>query len=293
MNKTGSDIPSIFRAGRYEIPLGRRTYIMGILNVTPDSFSDGGRYLNLEQAVQRAGEMLAQGADIIDIGGESTRPGYTPVDAEQELSRVIPVIERITREYNCPISIDTVKPVVADAALAAGACIVNDINGLQGDPDMAAVAARHQAGVIIMHNARLYRDESVVPNDDLMSAVVAFLHKSCQIASAAGIQTKQLMIDPGVGFGVTPEESIEMIAQLQDLQTLGLPILLGPSRKRFIGTIMGDTVTDRLSGTGAAVALGIANGAGFVRVHDVREMVEVARVADAICRAATDREGRA
>jgi dihydropteroate synthase len=277
--------PASFRAGRFDFPLNRRTYIMGILNVTPDSFSDGGRFFNMDQALRHAAEMLEHGADILDIGGESTRPGFTPVSIDEELQRVIPIIEKIYRTFNCPVSIDTCKAVVADAALTAGACIANDINGLQQDPDMAAVVLRHHAGVVIMHNARLYRDESVAETTgDLMTEVAAFLRKSCQLADEAGLKSDQLLIDPGIGFGVTPMESIQMIARLGELKTLGLPILLAPSRKRFISHILGEVSGGRLHGTSAAVAIGIARGADFVRVHDVREMAEVVRVADALCR---------
>ncbi len=278
--------PTAIRAGRFTFPIGSRTYVMGILNVTPDSFSDGGKYDDLDQAVRHAEDMLKQGADMIDVGGESTRPGSTPVSCEEELQRIIPVIDRINRTLGCPISVDTYKPAVAAAALAAGACILNDINGLQKDPAMAVAACRYQAGVVIMHNARLYRNEAAPGpgRTDLMTDVRNFLARSVQVGLAAGLDRDQLILDPGIGFGITPEESIEMISRLHDLTQLGFPILLGPSRKRFIGHILGLPATERVFGTAAAVALGIAYGADIVRVHDVREMTEVVRVADAICR---------
>lgn len=278
--------PAVFQAGRFTFPLGKRTYVMGILNVTPDSFSDGGKYLASEQALRHAEEMLEQGADILDIGGESTRPGSMPVSCEEEQRRIIPVIDLINRTFACPISVDTYKSAVAAEALAAGACILNDINGLQLDSTMAGIACRHRAGVVIMHNARLYRTNEGQPprQSDLMADILGFLQISVQLGMAAGLSHEQMLLDPGIGFGVTPDESIEMIARLDQLASLGLPILIGPSRKRFISHILGESATGRLFGTSAAIAVGIARGTDFVRVHDVREIVEVVRVADAICR---------
>lgn len=275
-----------FRASRFEFPLNQRTYIVGILNVTPDSFSDGGRFITIDQALRHAEAMLLSGVDILDIGGESTRPGNYPVDREEELQRVIPVIEKVCKTFDCAVSIDTYKAAVADAALTAGACIVNDINGLQQDAEMAAAVARHNAGVIIMHNARLYRGvpPEASPSADIIIDVLSFLQNSCLIAQQAGVQPDHIMIDPGIGFGVTSSESIEMIARLNELKQLGFPILIGPSRKRFIGNILNQNAAERLHGTSAAVAIGIDHGADFIRVHDVREMAEVARVADALCR---------
>lgn len=287
MNTSGASCqilrPAVFRAGRFSFPLRQRTYIMGILNVTPDSFSDGGKYFDCEQAVRHAESMLKAGADIIDIGGESTKPGFTPVSELEEQQRVLPVIEKLVQAFGCPISIDTTKPGVAEAALAAGACIVNDINGFHQSPELAAIAARYGSGAVLMHNARLYRDE--ISKNDIMSDIHVFLRESCQIALAAGLQPEQLMVDPGVGFGVSPEDSMAMIARLDEMVDLGLPILLAPSRKRFIGHVLGQSA-DRLNGTLASVVVGIVKGADFVRVHDVSSAVEAARVADAICRQA-------
>lgn len=271
--------PAALQAGRFEFPLRRRTYLMGILNVTPDSFSDGGQFLTIDQAVHHADEMLQSGADILDIGGESTRPGFTPVSADDELRRVIPIIEKLTQKFDCPISIDTYKPVVAEAALAAGACIVNDINGFQLNPEMATITYQYRAGAVIMHNARLYRGENAA--SDIMSDIQKFLLKSCKIAVNAGLKLDQLVLDPGIGFGVTPEESITMIARLGELNSMQLPILLGPSRKRFISYILGPAA-DRLNGTIAAAVAGILQGADFIRVHDVREIAEAAKIADAM-----------
>jgi len=195
--------PAAFQAGRFEFPLRQRTYLMGILNTTPDSFSDGGQFLSIDRAVRHAEELLQSGADILDIGGESTRPGYTPISADEELKRVIPVIEKITQTFDCPISIDTYKPEVARAALAAGACIVNDINGFQQYPEMAAITYQYKTGVVLMHNARLYRSENA--DSDIMGDVLNFLQESCKIALKAGLMPDQLILDPGIGFGVTPE----------------------------------------------------------------------------------------
>lgn len=277
---------SCFRAGRYEFPLNLRTYIVGILNVTPDSFSDGGRFITIDQALRHAEAMILAGVDILDVGGESTRPGSYPVGLSEELQRVVPVIEKICKTFDCAVSIDTYKAAVADAAFSAGACIANDINGLQHDPEMAAAVARHNAGVIVMHNARLYRGipPEASPSADVMADVASFLQRSCLIAQQAGVQSDHIMIDPGIGFGVTSSESIQMIARLDELKQLGFPILIGPSRKRFIGNILNQNAADRLHGTSAAVAIGIDHGADFIRVHDVREMAEVARVADALSR---------
>lgn len=278
--------PAALRAGRFSFPLGGRTYIMGILNVTPDSFSDGGRFLTVDQALRHAEAMLAEGADILDIGGESSRPGGAGISANEELQRVCPVLERIHREFDCPVSVDTTKEEVAAAALAAGACMVNDINGLQLVPALAALAAAHGAAVVMMHNARLYRDPAAPdrPVESLAADTRRFLVNSCRIALEAGLAADHMIIDPGVGFGVTPDESVVMIRELALLNDFNLPLLLGPSRKRFIGQILGLDAQERLNGTSAAVTLGIAYGADIVRVHDVRAMNEVARVADAICR---------
>lgn len=277
--------PAAYCAGRFRFPLGQKTYIMGILNVTPDSFSDGGRYADATHALNQAGQMLADGADIIDIGGESTRPGHTPVSEREEIERVVPVIRQIIRQYDCPVSIDTWKPGVAEAALAAGACMINDINGLQKEPELIRLAVKHDAGVIMMHNARLYR------TDDSASAaagpgvdLIGFLGRSIGDALDGRLAPDHLMLDPGIGFGVTSDESIAMIAHLQDLACFRLPILVGPSRKRFIGAILDAPVDDREFGTAAAVAISIANGADVLRVHNVRAMLQVARVSDALCR---------
>lgn len=267
-----------FECRGYSLPLGKKTYIMGILNVTPDSFSDGGRHNDKEKAIRKAKELVSNGADIIDIGGESTRPGFTPVSAEEEIARVIPVIEILSRELKVPISIDTTKSIVAEKALQAGAHIINDIWGLQKDPTIAEIAAKYDAGLIVMHN----KDDCVYV--DFMQEVMEFLKKSIEIATRAGIKPNHIAVDPGVGFGKTFEHNVEVMQKLNKLKELGFPILLGTSRKSLIGNILNLPVTERVEGTAATVALGIAQGADIVRVHDVMEMKRVAKVSDTIVR---------
>jgi len=271
-------LAQFFKCRGFSLPLGKRTYIMGILNVTPDSFFDGGRYNELEKALEKARELVKNGADIIDIGGESTRPGFIPVSEEEELSRVIPVVEVLTRELDVPISIDTTKSIVAEKALEAGAHIVNDVWGLQKDSNLAGVVSKYDAGVIIMHN----KEDTIYV--DFMCEIMDFLKKSIEIAVNAGITADHIAVDPGIGFGKTFEHNIEVMRKLDRLKELRLPILLGTSRKSFIGNILNLPVTERLEGTAATVALGIAKGVDIIRVHDVVEMKRVAKVADAIVR---------
>jgi len=276
--KTSDTKPSFFECGKYRLPIGKKTYIMGILNVTPDSFSDGGSYKTVDEAVNRAKKMISEGAHIIDVGGESTRPGYTPVDISEEISRVIPVIERLVKETDVPISIDTYKSPVAEKALQAGAHIVNDIWGLQKDPLMAEIAAKYGAAVIVMHN----QDEKVYNN--LMDDIVNFLRRSIEIAEKAGINKNSIMIDPGIGFGKTFEQNLETMRRLSELKSLCKPVLLGTSRKSMIGNVLDLPVDKRIEGTAATVAIGIASGVDVVRVHDVKEMALVAKMSDAIIR---------
>ncbi len=265
---------------RRTLEVGRRTLIMGILNVTPDSFSDGGRWAEPEQAVAHALEMLAEGADIIDVGGESTRPGHEPVPAEEELRRVLPVIRALRRAApDALISADTQKAEVAEAALEAGADMLNDIWGLQGDPEMVRVAARHRCPVVVMHNQHgtEYRD--------LIRDITAFFQRSLELVREAGLPEELIILDPGVGFGKTPLHNLEVIQRLGEFRRLNRPLLLGTSRKSTIGKVLGGLPPEeRLEGTAATVAIGIANGADIVRVHDVRAMKRVAQVADAIVR---------
>jgi dihydropteroate synthase len=256
---------------------------MGILNVTPDSFSDGGHFYDPEDAVHHAMVMIEEGADFIDIGGESTRPGSDAVSVEEEFRRVVPVIERLAKLSSVPISIDTYKSAVAARALDAGAVIVNDISGLHFDANMAEVVARHQASVILMHIKGTPLTMQADPQyDDVVEDICEYLHEGIMTAERKGIQ--QIMIDPGIGFGKTLMHNLEIIKQLKKFQRLGYPVLVGPSRKSFIGNILDLPVDERLEGTAAAVAASIMNGANVVRVHDVKAMKRVAQVVDAIVR---------
>lgn len=258
---------------------GRRTFVMGIINVTPDSFSGDGLIDRLDEVVRRARAMVEAGADILDVGGESTRPGHIPVPAEEELRRVIPAIRAIREALpDVPISVDTNKAVVAEAALAAGATMINDVRGLAGDPDMPAVAARAGVPVVIMHDLEIQRPDELVPR------LIRDLAIRIERALAAGVRWEHIIVDPGFGFGKEPELNLLLLRRLRDLTVLGRPILVGTSRKRTIGYVLGTPPEDRLEGTAATVALSIANGADIVRVHDVREMVRVVRMTDAVVR---------
>lgn len=260
-------------------PWGRRTFVMGIINVTPDSFSGDGLIDRLDEVVRRARAMVEAGADILDVGGESTRPGHIPVPAEEELRRVIPAIRAIREALpDVPISVDTNKAVVAEAALAAGATMINDVRGLAGDPDMPAVAARAGVPVVIMHDLEIQRADELVPR------LIRDLAIRMERALAAGVRWEHIIVDPGFGFGKEPELNLLLLRRLRDLTVLGRPILVGTSRKRTIGYVLGTAPEDRLEGTAATVALSIANGADIVRVHDVREMVRVVRMTDAVVR---------
>ncbi len=260
------------------LSIGRRTLIMGILNVTPDSFSDGGIFSDPGRAVDRAMQMREEGADIIDLGGESTRPGYRPVSAGEELDRILPVLKRLVREVDIPVSVDTTKAMVAARALEEGAHIINDQLALRGDPEMAGVVARYGAPLIIMHNQKgaEYRD--------LMGDMVIYFRESVDLARRAGIDRDKIVIDPGIGFGKTLQQNLEVMRRLGELSCLGLPVLLGASRKSMIGKTLDLPVDQRVEGTAATVALGIAWGVDMVRVHDVREMARVARMTDAVLR---------
>ncbi|MBN2530699.1 MAG: dihydropteroate synthase [Deltaproteobacteria bacterium] len=253
--------------------------VMGILNVTPDSFSDGGHYFSVEMAAQRASQMVSEGADIIDVGGESSRPGSEPVRIDEELKRVIPVIETIRKSLSVPVSIDTTKPEVADAALSAGASIINDVSMLRYGTPLAQVAAKHDATLILMHsrgtpknmhNASEYTDIAVEVRNELLAAVSKAMH--------VGVSSENIWLDPGIGFAKTAEQSMELIARLKVLVDSGYPVLSGPSRKSFIGHFTGTEIDNRLGGTAAAVAISIYNGAAAVRVHDIGVMKQVAAI---------------
>lgn len=282
--------------------LGRRTLVMGILNVTPDSFSDGGNFLDPFAAVERACRMQDDGADLIDIGGESTRPGARPVCADEELRRVLPVIERVRAVVSLPISLDTTKAAVARAGVAAGASLINDISAGTFDPDLLPAVAALGVPLCLMHlpvrPEAMGWSRTVLPEDaDILAEVIGFLRARVAAARAAGIPRNALLIDPGFGFGKSPAQNLEIVRRLDALRTaLALPILLGTSRKSTLARVLGPEQDaadpDRLAGTAATVALGIAAGADIVRVHDVAFMVRVARVTDAVIRPSPAREGR-
>lgn len=275
------------RARDHVLALGERTLVMGILNVTPDSFSDGGLWLDPGRALEHAHQMVEDGADIIDVGAESTRPGHVPVTSEVERERLAPVLKRLVQELPRPVSIDTYRSETAQWALDQGVHIINDIWGLKKDPRLAEVAARAGAPIILMHN------QDGTEYQDLMADLLTSLRWSIETAKAAGVGEEQIVTDPGIGFGKTTDQNLEVLARLKELKVLGYPILLGTSRKSVIGNTLGLPVDQRLEGTAATVALGIAFGADIVRVHDVAAMVRVARMADAIVRRRLQAEAEA
>jgi dihydropteroate synthase len=279
---------------------GARTYIMGILNVTPDSFSgdgmlaESGGEIDLDSILGKARQFVAAGAEILDVGGESTRPGSQPVDAAEEMRRVLPVIRRLAGELDVLLSVDTYRAAVAQEALQAGAHLVNDVWGLKADPALAEVVARHNAPVILMHNRSSWVNAEVrqrlggryvgVPYDNLLEDIRSELMDSVRIAHQAGIPDEHILLDPGIGFGKTVEQNLELLDRLGEIRALGYPVLCGPSRKSFIGYTLDLPPDQRLEGTAAAVAISIARGADLVRVHDVEVMARVARMTDAIVR---------
>jgi dihydropteroate synthase len=266
------------------LALGEHTLIMGILNVTPDSFSDGGLYLDAAAGVARAMAMEAAGADIIDIGGESTRPGSAGVSADEEMRRILPVIEKLRGKIRIPISVDTSKAEVAEAAALAGAEILNDVTGLRNDPRIAEVARRRRLGLILMHMRGTPRTMQEAPfARDVIRDVSSGLRRSVALALKAGVAKSRLVVDPGIGFGKSHEQNCELIRRLPELAKLGFPLLIGTSRKSFLGAVLKQIAeTDRIWGTAATVAASILQGAHVVRVHDVEEMAQVALVADAV-----------
>lgn len=258
---------------------------MGILNVTPDSFSDGGRYLDVQQAVAHAETMIAEGATLIDVGGESSRPGASPVSVDEELARVVPVIDALADTVDVFISVDTSKAKVAQCALEAGAHIVNDITALSGDPDMAVVVAEMEAGVVLMHMNGTPRTMQQAPEyEDVVNEIHAWLKKKIQNAEAHGIAAERIIIDPGIGFGKTTAHNLQLLKRLSEFQVLNRPLLIGTSRKSFIGNILDVPVTERVEGTAATVCWAIAHGADIVRVHDVKANVRAAQMTDALYR---------
>ena len=278
-------VPFKLSCGRFRLLLGRRPLIMGILNVTPDSFSDGGRFLPVHRAVSHALKMQAEGADLIDVGGESTRPGARAVSAREEMRRVLPVIERLAGRLRIPISVDTSKAAVAEAALSVGASLVNDVTAL-GDPAMGRVVARARVPVILMHMRGTPRTmRSKAHYRRLVPEVLSELRRSVTKALCCGISRDKILVDPGIGFAKGPEQSLELIHRMWEFKRLGFPVVAGPSRKSFIAQALGDSTRDRLFGTAAVVALCAAGGADILRVHDVAAMRQVALVGRAVGRA--------
>ena len=285
--------PRETRCGNRVLQWGSHTYVVGILNVTPDSFSGDGIGGDVERAVSQAVRFAAAGADILDIGGESTRPGADAVSLQEELDRVLPVVETVQREVDVPLSIDTYKAAVAQAAVHAGAAMINDVWGLGGDPDMGATVAALNVPVVVMHNRRARTRQSArggyygeAAYGDVAADVTSELAGVVVHAKSCGITAENIIVDPGIGFGKTPQQNVALMRNLGALQRLGQPVLVGTSRKSFIGLTLDLPVEERLEGTAATVALAIAQGADLVRVHDVGAMVRVCRMTDAIVRGA-------
>lgn len=266
-----------YHLGEITIDFQRETVIMGILNVTPDSFSDGGKYGRVDAALRRAEEMMREGAKIIDIGGESTRPGHAPVSFEEELERTVPIIEAITSELNCAVSIDTYKAGVAEAAMKAGAHIINDVWGAKREPKIAEVAATYGAPIILMHN----REEATYKGK-LLDEVIADLGESVDIALQAGVVRGNIWLDPGIGFAKDTAQNIVTMQGLQEISNMGYPLLLGTSRKSLIGNVLDLPVEERLEGTSATVCYGIEKGCHIMRVHDVKEIARAAKMMDVL-----------
>lgn len=268
---------SSLNCGPYHLDYGKKTLIMGILNTTPDSFSDGGKYNAAENAVIRAQELVDAGADIIDIGGESTRPGHDAVPLEEELRRVIPVIERIASEVKVPISVDTYKAEVAKQAIEAGAHIINDVWGAKADDEMAKVAADTGVPIILMHN------RSDMSYSDFHRDVINDLFESIMLVKRAGVKDEQIILDPGIGFAKDLNYNLEMMRNLDKLVNIGYPVLLGTSKKSLIGQVLELPINERMEGTGATVCYGIQKGCQIIRIHDVKEMARMAKMMDALC----------
>ncbi|TDL75078.1 dihydropteroate synthase [Peribacillus frigoritolerans] len=276
MDTTLLDNKKELSCGPYRLNLSEKTFIMGILNLTPDSFSDGGKFNHIDAALAHAEVMISEGADIIDVGGESTRPGAKYVDAAEEIKRVVPVIEKLSKVINVPISIDTYKADVAEQAILAGATIINDVWGAKADPNMAAVAAKYNVPIVLMHN-RPKRNYG-----SLISDMIADLNESVEIVKRAGVQDDKIILDPGIGFAKTMEDNLVVMRNLETFSQLGYPVLLGTSRKTFIGRILDLPPSDRMEGTGATVCLGIEKGCSIVRVHDVQGIARMAKMMDAM-----------
>ena len=277
--------PHTVRCKKTVLQLNERTHLMGIVNVTPDSFSDGGMFLDPDNAISHGIELASQGADIIDIGGESTRPGAKPLLPDEELRKVIPVIEGLSAEVDVPISIDTYKSLIAEKAIEAGAEMINDISGLHFDPKMADVAAKYDVPVVVMHIKGTPEVMQLdVHYDCLLTEIMEYLEESTEIAERAGVDEGQIIIDPGIGFGKSVEDNLTIIRHLGEFKSLGKPIMLGTSRKSFIGKILNEEVDQRAEGTLASISAAIMNGANILRVHDVGPARKAAQIVDAILR---------
>jgi dihydropteroate synthase len=277
------------RCRKRTLTLGKRTLLMGVLNVTPDSFSDGGLFFDKEKAISRGLRMVEEGADIVDIGGESTRPGAKPLELQEEIRRVIPVVESLSKRMDVPISIDTYKSAVAKRAIEVGAEIINDISGLNFDPTLAQIAAKEDTPLILMHiRGTPETMQKNVHYDSLFSEILRYLRDSIQRAESAGLDPQQVIIDPGIGFGKTVDDNLIIIKNLHELRILGKPILLGTSRKSFIGKILKADSGERLEGTISSIAIGVLNGAHIIRSHDVHQAKKAISVADAIRLAGTN-----
>jgi dihydropteroate synthase len=276
-------VSTVLRAGARSLDLGERALLMGVVNASPDSFSDGARYSTLDQRVRLARELLDDGADILDVGGESAATNRPAVEVEQEIERVIPLIERLTREFGALVSVDTYKPPVAQAAIAAGACIVNDISGLR-DPELARVCAESGAALVVMHTRAAPKQRLQDPDlyGDVLQDVLAFLAERMAVASEQGVAAEQIVLDPGPDFAKTPAQTIELLAALPRLHQLGRPLLMAISRKDFIGALTGRAPRERLAGTLAALAYGLDAGAQIFRVHDVAAASDYLKVRAAL-----------
>lgn len=269
-------MPSIIKCGNHTLDYQNKTIIMGILNATPDSFSDGGKYDHVDTALSRAEEMVKQGVDIIDIGGESTRPNYDRISEQQELERILPVIKAITNNLDITLSVDTYKSVVAKEAVKAGAHIINDIWGAKADPEMAKVAAEYQVPIILMHNREQMNYEHFIRD------ALTDLTESIKIVKRAGVLDENIILDPGIGFAKNTSLNLEMIRNLDKLVAMGYPVLLAASRKSMIGDVLNLPPNERMEGTGATICFGIQKGCQMIRVHDVKEMARMAKMMDAL-----------
>jgi dihydropteroate synthase len=273
----------VIQCGRHQLSCGQKILLMGIVNMTPDSFSNDGLLGNIPAAMARAKQLVADGADILDIGGESARAGFPPLHPEEEISRILPLIRLLAQEVTVPLSVDTYKSPVAEAALEAGASMINDISGLRVDPKLAEVAAKYQAALVIMHIRGRPKERQLNPHyQALLPEMLAFLRESIDMALQAGVGPAQIIIDPGIDFGKTAAQSLEVLKRLGEFKTLGFPLLLAPSRKTVIGEVLQVPVDDRLEGTAALVAHGVAQGVDIIRAHDVKAMGRVVRMTEAI-----------